>query len=182
MGHVLAILYDSRDAARHAGSQVRKLAKGHLLTLVDMVVAERVDDRIVLDQRGDAVTGSVLGGAFLGSLVGYAFLTPIVGIVGGAALGAVGGLISETGLDDTFMREISIAIDHGQAVLFLLVDDVVMEKLAPRLADEGGSILYSSLAPDVDEILLSAFKSTRDRPFMIAAKDRGASVPTNASS
>lgn len=183
MSQLLAIAYETPEAARRAADRVRKLARGRLLSVIDLVIAQRErNGKIVLDHTVDPVSNSVLGGAVLGSLIGYLTLTPLVGIVGGAAMGAVGGLIAERGLDDKFIRETAEKVAPGKAALFMLVNDIVMEKVAPALAEGGGDLLYSSLAGSVDEVLTAALRPQRATRFLISAPDMTGSAPSNATS
>jgi uncharacterized membrane protein len=183
MSQLLAVVYDSPEAARRTADRMRRLAKGRLLHLIDLVIARREwDGKIVLDHSVDPVSNSVLGGAALGSLIGYLMLTPMVGIVGGAAMGALGGIIAEKGLDDKFIRETADQMAPGKAAVFMLVNDVVMEKVAPALAEGGGDLLYSSLAATVDEVLTAALKPKRATRFLISAQDMSGSAPSNAAS
>ncbi|MBP0650772.1 DUF1269 domain-containing protein, partial [Mycobacterium tuberculosis] len=84
---------------------MRDLARGQTLTLRDMVIVTRnTAGEVELDQSVNLIASGALGGAFWGSLVGLIFLAPLAGAVGGAAAGALGGWLTDYGIDDDLMR------------------------------------------------------------------------------
>jgi len=46
------------------------------------------------------------------------FLVPLVGAAIGAASGALGGWLTDVGVNDTFMKEVAESLQPGNAALF----------------------------------------------------------------
>jgi len=57
------------------------------------------------------------------------FLNPIVGVALGAASGALGGALTDFGIDDAFMKGLATSIQPGNAALFVLVKSMTADKV-----------------------------------------------------
>lgn len=157
MSQLVAVVYDTPEIARAAADRLRAEGPGQTIQMRDLVIAVRSEDGTVkLDQSVDLIAGGVLGGAFWGSLIGLLFLNPLFGAVGGAAGGAVAGWFADYGIDDDFMREIAQRLVPGKAALFVLAEHLTIDKIAPVLARDPGSLLYSSLSVEADARLTEA--------------------------
>lgn len=168
MSQLFAIVYDTPDLARRAADEIRELARGHLLSLRDMVVAKRsADGTVTLDQSVDLVSGGALGGAFWSGLVGLLFMAPFTGTAGGAAAGTFNGWLADYGIDDGFIRTIAMQMNPGRAAVFVLADDMIVEKVASALGQVHGALIFSSLTANVDAVISAALcgvlQGSRDR-------------------
>jgi uncharacterized membrane protein len=61
----------------------------------------------------------------------------LIGVAVGAASGALGGALSDFGINDSFMKQLSGKIDAESAALFLLIknmtaDKVLRDQVLPR--------------------------------------------------
>jgi uncharacterized membrane protein len=98
------------------------MAKEYLVEIADAVVATADKDRnIKLDQMVNMWTAGATGGAFWGLLAGLIFFNPLLGLAVGAGAGAISGGLSDYGIDDDFMKEVSGALQPGQAALFMMM-------------------------------------------------------------
>ena len=70
---------------------------------------------------------------------------PLTGAAIGAATGAIGGALSDVGINDRWMKEMAAAIQPGTAALFLLIRKVTGDKVIERLRGEGGTVMRTSL-------------------------------------
>ena len=61
------------------------------------------------------------------------------------AAGAVGGALTDVGINYKFMKETAAAIQPGTAALFVLVRRVTADKVLEGLKGEGGTVLKTSL-------------------------------------
>ena len=157
MSQLVAVVYDTPEIARAAADRLRAESRGQTIAMRDLVIAVRTPDGgVKLDQSVNLVAGGVLGGAFWGGLIGLLFLNPLIGAVGGAAGGAVAGWFGDYGIDDDFMKEIAQRLVSGKAALFVLAEHMTIDKIAPVLAREPGSLLYSSLSGEADALLAAA--------------------------
>jgi uncharacterized membrane protein len=77
--------------------------------------------------------------------LGLIFLMPLAGVAIGAASGAIGGALTDVGLDDKWMKETAAAIQPGTAALFVLVRKLTADKVLEGLKGEGGTLPKTSL-------------------------------------
>ena len=157
MSQLFAIVYDGPDEARGAADGIGALARSHTLSLRDMVVATRAaDGTVTLDKSVDPVAGGALGDAFWGGLVGLVFTAPVPG----NAVGALGGWLTDYDIDDDFIREVSERLRPGRAAVFVLADNLIVDKLAPALGKVRGESIYSVLTCNVDAVVSAALAGT----------------------
>lgn len=157
MSQLVAVVYDTPEIARAAADRLRAASRGETIRMRDLVIAVRgADGEVKLDQSVDLVAGGALGGAFWGGLIGLLFLNPLMGAVGGAAGGAVAGWFGDYGIDDDFMKELALRLAPGKAALFVLAEQLTIDKIAPVLAQDPVSLLYSSLSAEADAQLTAA--------------------------
>jgi uncharacterized membrane protein len=94
-------------------------------------------------------------------LIGLIFLMPLAGAAIGAACGAIGGALTDVGLDDKWMKETAAAIQPGTAAPFVLVRKVTADKVLEGLKGEGGTVLNTSLDHTKEEALRAALASAQ---------------------
>ena len=115
MSDLVAIAYDDLSSAEQVVSNLGEAQKQHLIALEDCVIVERqADGKVKLHQPSLAGAGAV-GGALWGGLIGLIFLVPFFGMAIGAASGAAAGALSDTGVDDKFLKELGSHLDEGKA-------------------------------------------------------------------
>jgi uncharacterized membrane protein len=98
------------------------------------------------------------GGALWGGLIGLIFFAPLFGMAIGAAAGAAGGALSDTGVDDKFMKELGTHLEPGGAALILLVREASMDKITPHITVPG-KIIQTSLDDTTEEQLGAALSA-----------------------
>jgi uncharacterized membrane protein len=103
-------------------------------------------------------------GSFWGLLIGVLFLNPIVGVALGAASGALTGALSDFGIDDAFMKELSKTLEPNNAALFLLIKHMTADKVLKEIKDAGGIVLKTSLDETKEKVLRDALASAAERP------------------
>jgi uncharacterized membrane protein len=64
----------------------------------------------------------------------------------GAASGAIGGALTDIGVDDKFMKELGETLTPGTSALFVLVKKVTPDKVLAEVAPYGGKVLRTSLS------------------------------------
>jgi uncharacterized membrane protein len=69
---------------------------------------------------------------------------PLAGAAIGAASGAIGGRLSDLGINDDFMKEAARTLQSGNAALFLLIRKMTTDKVLAALKGAGGMVLRSS--------------------------------------
>ena len=153
MSDLVAIAYPNVETAREVTANLGEAQKAHLIELDDLVIAEhRSDGKIKLHQPSLAGIGAT-GGALWGGLIGLIFLVPLVGMAVGAASGAVAGKLTDTGVDDNFMKDLGAKLTPGAAALILLVRSATPDKVLPEIAHFGGEVIQTSLDDDAEQRL-----------------------------
>ncbi len=156
MSNLVAIAYEDVDKAQEVMGAIGGMVREHTLTLEDAVVVEhRQDGKIKLHQPSLAGMGAA-GGALWGGLIGLIFFMPLFGLALGAASGAAVGALSDTGIDDKFMKELGDKLDPGSAAVFVLVKEATRDKVVPELAQYGGQVIQSSLSNEQETALQEA--------------------------
>jgi uncharacterized membrane protein len=83
-----------------------------------------------------------------GLLIGMIFMNPLIGAAVGAGAGAISGKLSDIGIDDKFIKELSGTLQPGNSALFVLVRKATPDKVIERLKGFQGKVLKTSLTTD----------------------------------
>src|SRR5215475_8507004 len=111
MSTLIAGGYDDPFKAEEVRLKFQKMQKSYLVALDDAVVAvKNAKGKIKLDQWHNLTALGAVSGGFWGMLIGLLFLNPLFGMAIGAAAGAVGGALTDVGIDDNFMTELGATL------------------------------------------------------------------------
>src|SRR5919107_4997108 len=111
MNKLVAIAYPAPATAETVRAELVEATKERLIVLDDAVVVERQPDgKVKLNQAMSTTGAGAAGGALWGGFIGLLFLAPLLGMAIGAASGALGGKVTDAGVNDNFMNE------HGEKV------------------------------------------------------------------
>jgi len=158
MAELIVIGYDDPKQAETARNVLFGLAKDYLIELSDAVVAKAdAKGKIRLDQIVHPWSIGMAGGAFWGMLIGLLFFMPLVGVLTGAAAGALTGALSDYGINDKFMKDVSEVLQPGQAALFILAKQNAPDKVIEELARHGGQVIRTNLDTAHEKRLRDAF-------------------------
>lgn len=158
MSELIVVAYDTPAKAEAARKELFGMAKEYLVEIADAVVATADKDRnIKLDQMVNLWTVGATGGAFWGLLAGLIFFNPLLGLAVGAGAGAISGGLSDYGIDDDFMKEVSGALQPGQAALFMMMRTEASDRVIERLSKKGGRVLRTNLDLDAENHLRKHF-------------------------
>jgi uncharacterized membrane protein len=156
MSTLVAVAYPDFDTAERVRQELIQATKEHLVTLEDAVVVEcQADGKIKLHQAVNTTGAGAAGGALWGGLIGLLFLAPLVGMAVGAASGAVAGKMTDTGVNDKFMKELGAKLQPGHAALIALGSTDARDKLIERVSPYGGDVIQTSLDSEDEERLRS---------------------------
>ena len=162
MSTLIAIAYPDRNAAEEVRQELIQAAKEHLVKLEDAVIVEHdADGKIRLHQAVGTTGAGAAGGAMWGGLIGLIFLAPLLGMAVGAATGALGGKMTDLGVDDDFMKDLGTRLQPGSAALIVLGSTDARDKVIARVSPYGGDILQSSLSNEQEEQLRSALAAAQ---------------------
>lgn len=156
MSNLIVIAYDDMTKADKVRADLIQLQKEHLIMLEDAVTVVRKEDgKVKVNQAMNLTAGGALSGGFWGTLIGLIFLNPILGFVAGAAAGAVGGALTDIGINDDFIKELGNTITPGSSALFILVTQFTPDKVIEEIKPYGGKVIRTSLSTE-DETELKA--------------------------
>jgi uncharacterized membrane protein len=157
MSTLVAIAYPDRATAEKVRQELIQATKEHLVRLEDAVVVD-VDEngKIKLHQATSTTGVGALGGAAWGGLIGLLFLAPLFGMAIGAASGALAGKLTDTGVNDNFMKELGAKLQPGNAALIALGSTDARDKLLERITPYGGDVVQTSLDHEDEERLKAA--------------------------
>ena len=160
MSDLVAIAYKDLSTAQEVISNLGAAQKQHLIALEDAVIVERrTDGKIKLHQPSLAGAGAV-GGALWGGLIGLIFFVPLFGMAIGAASGAAAGALSDTGVDDNFLKELGSNLDEGGAAVILLIREVTADKVIPEIKIPG-TVIQTSLSNEDESALTAALEAAK---------------------
>jgi uncharacterized membrane protein len=158
VSELVVIAFENETAAAEMRDALVELQKQRLVTLDDAaVVVRRPDGKVKVKQAVNLVGSGALGGAFWGMLIGLLFWMPWLGLAVGTLTGALGGALSDYGVDDGFVREVGNTIQPGHSALFLLIREATPDKLMDELKQFNGKILQTSLSKEAEAKLRETF-------------------------
>ncbi len=127
-----------------------------------LVAVCKSNGKIKLNQMVDMTAGGAVSGGFWGLLIGLIFLNPLVGIAVGAGAGAVGGALSDVGINDKFMKSLAKRLVPGTSALFILTQSDFTDKVLEKLQGTGGKILQTSLSHEDEDRLQRVLSSVEE--------------------
>jgi uncharacterized membrane protein len=165
MSELVVIGFDNTLKADEVLWRLRALRRKHLLDLEDAVVVVRDKDgeihlRQSINLTAISSSSGLLSGSILGVMVGLLFLNPtaglLIGSAAGAGAGALSGALDDYGIDDEFIQSLAKNLPANSSALFILVREAQPEKVLAELSDVHGTILQTSLPPDLEQKLREA--------------------------
>lgn len=159
MSSLVVLAFDNETGAEQLRDDLLQLQKEHLIGLEDAAVAVRnKEGKVKIKQVTSLAGAGALGGAFWGLLFGLIFFVPVFGMLVGAAAGALAGKYQDIGVDDKFIKEVGDTLQPGTSALFLLVREVVPDKVEDTLKKyKNVKVLKTSLTKEQEEKLRHAF-------------------------
>ena len=158
MSSLVVLAFDDMDGAEKMREKMYDFQRRELITLEDAAVVVRNEKgKAKVKQAHSLVGAGALGGAFWGMLIGLLFFAPWLGLIAGAAAGAVSGKLGDIGIDDSFIKNVSEAIEPGNSALFLLTRDAKLERIVEETSDMSFEIIETNLSPDEETRLREAF-------------------------
>lgn len=157
MSNLVAVAYPDPETAERVRQELIQATKEQLLKLDDAVVVEcSADGKVKLHQAVSTTGRGALGGAAWGGLIGLLFLAPLFGMAIGAASGALAGKMTDTGVNDDFMKQLGAKLQPGTAALIALGSTDARDKLVERVKPYGGEIIQTSLSTEDEEQVRAA--------------------------
>jgi uncharacterized membrane protein len=157
MSDLVVIAFPSEAKAEEVRKKILDLQKDYLIELGDAAIAvKQADGSVRLNQLINTTAAGAVSGTFWGTLVGLIFLVPLAGAAIGAASGALGGWLTDVGVNDAFMKEVADSLQPGDAALFLLIRKFTADKVLEDLKGVGGKVLRTSFDHTKEDALRNA--------------------------
>ena len=157
MSDLVVIVYPSEAKAEEMRKKIFEMQKEYVIEIGDAVVAVKTDDgNVKLNQLFNTTALGAVSGSFWGMLIGLIFLNPLAGMALGAASGAISGALTDYGIEDAFMKDVSASLGPGNAALFVLIRKMTADKVLDALKGTGGVVLKTSLDHGKEQALRDA--------------------------
>jgi uncharacterized membrane protein len=160
MTDMVVLAFDTLDGAHNCREELVELNNEFLLRLDQAVeVVRGTDGKVKIQEERSLAGAGALGGAFWGLLIGLIFLVPGLGVIVGATSGAIAGYFTKYGITKEYMDQINEAIKPGQSALFILAENMKLDRVIPMLTKFHPRVLRTSLTTDQEKALREAFGS-----------------------
>lgn len=162
MSDLIVIVYPTEATAEAVRQRLSELQKEYLIGLGKTVFATRTEScEVKLKQLTDTAAPGAES-AFGDLLIGALFLSPVKILTSNSASGALGAL-TEAGLNDAFVKELSNSLEHGSGALVLLVHFMTADKMLEEIEAFGGVVLKTPLDEAKEQMLRDTLRSASGR-------------------
>ena len=164
MSNLVVIGFPKVEEAEQVRLELVAIQEEHLITLEDAVVLEHGSDgHVHLRQAINMTAAGAMGGSFWGLLIGLIFANPLLGVAAGASAGAASGALSDIGINDKFLKELTETLPQGSAALALLVRDSTPDRVIERLRRHvpNARLVHTSLSHTDEEKLKEQLEHAR---------------------
>lgn len=160
MADLIVLGFNDRATAEEAFELGADLRKQELIDLADAALAWRDDKgKVRIQQAIPTTAAGTASGALWGTLIGLIFLNPLAGMAVGAASGAVAGKLTDVGINDNLIKEITAQLEPGRAAIFALVRKSTPDRVREALRPYNPQVIQTSLTKDREEDLVAALTS-----------------------
>ncbi len=157
MAELIVIGYADEQTAGKVLDEVLEMQKDYLIDLANAGVVRRdAKGKLHVSSPHHLTSEGALWGALWGALIGLIFFVPLFGAIVGGAFGALGGKLTELGIDDDFKRQIGDLVKPSTSALMLVVQKATPDKVLDELRPYGGTVLRTSLTEDAERKLQAA--------------------------
>jgi len=157
MADLVEIAFPSEQKAEQVRQKLLDMQKEYLIELSDAVIAvKQPNGHVKLNQLFNPTASGAASGTFWGALIDTIFLMPLAGAAIGAACRALGGALSDVGINDRFMKDAAQSLQSGNAALFLLIRKMTTDKVLAALQGEGGTVIRTSFDESKEGALRTA--------------------------
>ena len=156
MSNLVVIGFDEPNKAEEVRLKLQELQSEYLLDLAEVVVAVKDESgKIKLHHEGNLISDTAVFKGFCGSLANLILLN--------AAAGSASGALTDVGINDHFMKQLTATLDPSSSALFVLTRSPTPDKdrLLEELMGLGGKILKTSLSHEDEARLQAALSATK---------------------
>lgn len=168
MSDLIVVTYPDEYKAAEALTTLQRLQKELLIDMEDAAfivknAAGKVELHETVPLAKIGATSGFAHGTFWGALIGLLFLQPALGAITGAALGATTGALtgklSDYGIPNDLVKQLSENLKTGTSALFVLVRRATPDKVLAEVKKYGGTITHSTLSAEAEQRLQSALSA-----------------------
>lgn len=149
MSDLIVVAFDDELKAEKIRLSLMEMKKQDMIDLEEAAIMVRSrDGKVRLHHVAHWTGPATLGGGFVGILAGLMLFNPVlaaVGMVGGAAVGAAVGAMSEVGIEEDFMKRLAACVRPGSSAIFILSRSTDPESLKRELEKFDGKLLHTRL-------------------------------------
>lgn len=162
MANLTVWKFDSEGGAQNVLTKLAELQKQHLIEIKDAaIVTWPAGKKKPKTQQALPLVGlGALDGAFWGMLFGLIFFVPLFGAAIGALSGALSGHFQDYGINDDFIKEVRDKVTEGTSALFLMTENVTLDKVEDAVKDDHPELIQSNLTKEQEARLKEHFSTT----------------------
>lgn len=162
MANLTVWKFDRADGAQSVLTKLAELQKQHLIEIKDAaIVTWPAGKKKPKTQQALPLVGlGALDGAFWGMLFGLIFFVPLFGAAIGALSGALSGHFQDYGINDDFIKEVRDKVTEGTSALFLMTENVTLDKVEDAVKDFHPELIQSNLTKEQEARLREHFSIT----------------------
>lgn len=154
MSNLVVITFEGTEEAGKVRDALRSLERQNLISLDDsaVIVKDAEGNVRVKNETDRGIKVGAVGGGLLGLFIGSIFF-PFAGLIGGALVGAVVGKMADLGVDQKFVREVSMDLGPDSSAIFILVREANANAAISALKPYKGHVYHTSLPSDTEQQL-----------------------------
>jgi uncharacterized membrane protein len=156
MSNLVVVGFDEPHKSQEVRLKLGELQSEQLLDLADVVVAVKDESgKIKLHHEGNLISDTAIFQGFCGSLANLILLN--------ATAGAASGALTDVGINDHFMKELTATLIPSSSALFVLTGSPSpdRDRMLEELKGLGGKILMTSLSHEDEARLQAALSATK---------------------
>jgi uncharacterized membrane protein len=147
--NLTVVVFDDELNAEEARLKLLKLQREGFVDLEDaVVVVKEQDGTCRYHQMHRLARKGGLAGSITGLIVGSILFSPLFGAAFGAVTGALSASLTDVGIDDQFMKDLTKKFKPGCSALFTLIRKADPERVKDAFLGFGGKVLLNSVSKE----------------------------------
>jgi uncharacterized membrane protein len=156
MSNLVVVGFDEPHKAEGVRLKLQELQREYLLDLADVAVAVKDESgKVKLRRAGNLIADTAVFQGFCGSLANLILLNATAGVASGA--------LTDVGINDAFMKELTATLIPSSSALFALTRSPTpnRDRMLEELKGLGGKILMTWLSHEDEARLQAALSATK---------------------
>jgi uncharacterized membrane protein len=162
--NLTVIVFDDELKAEEARLKLLRLQREGFIELEDAVVVVKEQDGTVrYHEMHRLARKGGFAGSITGLIVGSILFSPLIGAVFGAVTGALSASLTDVGVDDQFMKDLSREFKPECSALFTLVRKADPERVREAFLGFGGRVLVNSVSKEREVFIQELLDAAGER-------------------